>query len=206
MSPQEQNTVRTFPFFECVLLITDAALYCVRFDTNDKVSSFERVDLRSIVGIMKGTYITSTLAATETDTDRNVGFVIRYKPKQDITRVNTRTLSSAADLKQSEPSLVQGALNLLGKKEETPALKVLAFKALPVWDSSTGRSGQEKQTMSEKAVVEHICDEIRRAVLGKDSDAGDFVEDHDIISMEEARKNTGLIEQWSHSLKKMVWA
>lgn len=205
MSPHEQNTIRTFPFSECVLLITDAALYCVRFDV-DKVSSFERVDLRSVVGIMKGTYITSTLAATETDTDRNVGFVIRYKPRKEITRVNTRTLSSAADLKPSEPSLVEGALTLLGRKEETAALKVLAFKALPVRDSSTGVAGQGRQAMSEKTVVEHICDEIRRAVLGKDSDTGDFVEDHDIISIEEARKNTGLIEQWSHSLKKMVWA
>lgn len=204
MSPQEQNTIRTFPFSECVLLITDAALYCVRFDWHvDKVSSFERVDLRSIIGIMKGTYITSTLALTEIDTDRNVGFVISYRPRKEITRVNTRTLSSAADLKQGEPSLVEGALTLLGRKEETAALKMLAFKALPVWDSSTGRG---RKAMSEKTVVEHICEEIRRAVLGKDSDIGNLVEDHDIISIEEARKNTGLIEQWSHSLKKMVWA
>jgi len=32
------------------------------------------------------------------------------------------------------------------------------------------------------------------------------VEDGAIISLEEARKSTGLIEQWGHSLKKMVWA
>lgn len=51
LSPKEPNTVRTFPFEEVILLLTDAALYAVRFDWNlEKVSSFERVDLRSVAG------------------------------------------------------------------------------------------------------------------------------------------------------------
>lgn len=51
LSPKEPNTVRTFPFEEAILLLTDAALYVVRFDWNlEKVSSFERVDLRSVAG------------------------------------------------------------------------------------------------------------------------------------------------------------
>lgn len=51
LSPKEPNTLRTFPFEEIILLLTDAALYAVRFDWNlEKVSSFERVDLRSVAG------------------------------------------------------------------------------------------------------------------------------------------------------------
>lgn len=34
LSPQAQNTVRTFPFEEVILLLTDAALYSVHFDWN----------------------------------------------------------------------------------------------------------------------------------------------------------------------------
>ena len=60
--------------------------------------------------------------------------------------------------------------------------------------------------MSEKAVVDSICDAVGRATLSGHSAASGFVEDKDIISLQEARKNTGLLEQWGHSLKKMVWA
>jgi len=208
MSPQEQNTVRTFPFDECVLLITDAALYRVKFDWNvEKVSWFERVDMRSIVGIMKGTYITSTLAATQSDPERNVGFVVKYKPgKEDIARVNTRSLSSAVFLDDSESRNAEGASSQGSKVEDTSALKVLAFKALPARDSLTSMEGHERQVMSEKEVVTKVCEEIRRAALGQNSDVTGFVQDRDIVSLEEARKSTGLMEQWGHSLKKMVWA
>ena len=97
LCPQESSSLRTFPFEEAVLLLTDAALYAVRFDWNmEKVSAFERVDLRSVLGIQYGTYITSTLAATQMDEKRNVGFVVRYRPgKEDVVRVNTRSLNNA---------------------------------------------------------------------------------------------------------------
>ena len=72
LSPRESNTVRTVPLEESVVLLTDTALYKVRFDwSNEKVSSFERVDLHSITGIIKGTYITSTLTSTQSDEGRN---------------------------------------------------------------------------------------------------------------------------------------
>lgn len=208
MSPQKQNTVRTFPFEECVLLVTDAAIYRVKFDWDvEKVSSFERVDMRSVTGIMKGTYITSTLAATQSDSERNVGFVIKYKPgKEDIARVNTRSLSSAVDLNDSHSSNAEGASSQSSKKVVTSDLKVLAFKALPARDSFASMEALGTRPMSEKEVVNNVCEEIRRAAIGGNSDATGFVEDREIISLEEARKSTGLIEQWGHSLKKMVWA
>ena len=209
MSPPEPNTVRTFPFEEVCLLITDAALYRVKFDwTVEKVASFERVDLRSITGIMKGTYITSVLTKSQMDKEKNVGFVIKYKPgKEDIARVNTRSLSSAVGLDGSEACDLEGASDgQSNTKEDVTALKVLAFKALPARDSFTSMEGQETQAMSEKDLVSKVCEEIRRAALGDHSGAAGFVEDKDIITLQVARKSTGLLEQWGHSIKKMVWA
>lgn len=207
MSPHDQNTVRTFPFDECVLLVTDTALYRVKFDWNiEKVSSFERVALRSVTGIIKGTYITSTLATTQSDSERNVGFVIKYKPgKENIARVNTRSLSSAVGSDDQHPS-IKGASTQSIKEEGTSDLKILAFKALPAQDSFTSMDGHGTQSMSEKEVVDSVCEEIRRAAIGEHGDVPGFLVDGEIISLEQARKSTGLIEQWSHSLKKMVWA
>ena len=208
LSPTEPNTVRTFPFEEICLLITEAALYRVKFDWNvEKVASYERVDLRSVTGIMKGTYITSILTKSQTDAKTNVGFVIKYKPgKEDIARVNTRSLSSAVGLDGREACDLEGTSGQSDKKEDAITLKVLAFKALPARDSFTSIEGQETQAMSEQDLVNNICDEIRRAALGDHSGATGFVEDKDIISLQVARKSTGFLEQWGHSIKKMVWA
>jgi hypothetical protein len=59
--------------------------------------------------------------------------------------------------------------------------------------------------------VSTICGEIERLALEKQP--GQPGEEHEalmetgpIISLEEAKKNTGLLEQLGHSLKKMVWA
>ena len=72
LSPRESNTVKMLPLEEVVLLVTDAALYKVCFDwSNEKVSSFERVDLRSITSIMKGAYITSVLTSAQANEARN---------------------------------------------------------------------------------------------------------------------------------------
>ena len=206
LSPREQNTVKTFPFEETILLITDKALYRVSFDFNiEKVFSFERIDIRSITGIVRGTYITSTLTAAQADESRNVGLVIKYRRgKEDIARVNTRSLSSAVDLDGAQKAEVEGVSSQDTFEEEVSKPKILAFKALPARSSSI--EGQEKGRMSEKEVVNSICDEVQRAVLGGHSAVSGFVEDRDIVSLQEARKSTGLLEQWGHSLKKMVWA
>ena len=87
LSPREPNTVRTVPLEESVLLLTDAALYRVLFDwSNEKVSSFERVDLRSITGITKGTYITSTLTSAQSDEGRN-GKIATTMISEDMTNI-----------------------------------------------------------------------------------------------------------------------
>lgn len=206
LSPREANTVRTFPLEEVVLLVTDAALYKVCFDwNNEKVSSFEKVDLRSLTGIMKGIYITSTLTSAQTDEQRNVGFVVKYRPgKEDIARVNTRSLSSAVGLDGSTTKDPEGTDGQKSQNDGPSALRILSFKALPA-RSSFASDGQETHTMSEKEFVNNICDEIRRAALDGGSGATDFVENNNIITLQEARKSTGFVEQWGHSLKRMVW-
>ena len=273
LSPHEPNTVRTFPFEECVLLLTDAALYAVRFDWNmEKVSSFEKVDLRSITGIMKGTYITSTLAAAQTDEKRNVGFVVKYRPgKEDIKRVNTRSLSTAVTPNPGKSNTEQ--INEEGRRgsddkatdsdsddrdvEPTPQaqettcdledqtsshpnsksssvadLKILSFKALTTRSSHAGpaavKESQEANLASEEEQIKNACEEIRKAVRRvaaksknerkskgegggegegeNENDIDDFIEERDIIGLAEAKKRAGYLEQWTHGLKKLVWA
>ena len=233
--PHENNTVRTYPFEEAVLLLTDAALYAVRFDWNmAKVSSFERVDLRSVTGITQGTYITSTLAASQIDEQRNVGFVVKYRPgEKDIARVNTRSLASTvgsdgkigAKHEDSKAAAATAAAaetcdleakdghGTMGSVEFT--LKTLAFKALPARSSLATVDGQDAHIVSEKELVRGICEEIQRAVsggepAGREGEDGTklvvVMEEKDIISLNEAKKSTGLLEQFTHSLKKLVWA
>ena len=226
LSPQQPNTVRTLPFEEVILLLTDAALYVVRFDWNiDKVSSFDRVDLRSVLGIMRGTYISSTLTAKQMDEQRNIGLVVKYRPGEgDLQRRNTRSLNSAPTEDQvqasenspSSPSYIPslGALARLSGRASSPEIKLLAFKALPVRSKPANADRQETHTMSEKEVIKSVCNEIQRTVTGgggsrpdlQEKEAGPFIEENDIISLQEAKRSTGYLEQWGHSLKKFVWA
>jgi hypothetical protein len=55
LAPAESGTLRTFPFREVVVLVTDKALYRCGFDfTLEKVSEFERVELADVVGVQWG--------------------------------------------------------------------------------------------------------------------------------------------------------
>lgn len=247
LSPQHENTIRTYPFEEVVLLLTQVALYTVRFDWNtEKVCAFERVELQSIFGIIRGSYITSTLAAGQMDEEKNVGFVIKYRPaKENIARINTRSLDNTIDKGEQCSSIehaVDGAKEstmssknnssgstfamFRGKDAASSMLKILAFKALPARSSFAKKGDQEMHDdgmMSEKELVRSICDEVEKAVTAirtldakgkgtatatKSDNRFSFleIEDGDIISLREAKKSTGLLELWGHSLKKLVWA
>lgn len=233
LTPQEPNTVRTFPFQEVVLLLTNAALYAVRFDwIAEKVLSFERVDLTSITGIFRGTYITSTLTATQTDEDKNIGLVIKYRPgKGGVSRVNAHSFSTAVrqDVEtygDPDCARTKGIANpfdpsgprlslprLSGRKPSSSQdLKLLAFKALPARSSlASVKDHDESIIMSEKQMISNLCDNIRKATYGEQngSDTGlseGFVEEQEIVNLKEAKKSTGYLEQWGHELKKLVWA
>ena len=235
LCPHDVNTVRTLPFEEAILLLTNAALYSVRFDWSmEKVRSFERVDVRSIAGIIVGTYITSTLENSQMDEQRNYGFVVKYRPgKADVARINTRSMSTAIPSKTDDSvKSEQGGetedakgvdLSALASRAKERAdlpqeseskeseskdpdseLKILSFKALSSQSSLISADQPEDGlVLGERELVRNICEDIRR-IVGLDRDG--FIEDNDIISLVEARKSTGLLEQWGHSLKKLVWA
>lgn len=230
LSPHTSDTVKSLPFEEAVLLLTDTALYLCRFDWKlDKVSSFERVDLAHIVNIKVGTYITSTISPAEADESKNVGIVVTYEPgKFDIKRTNTRSLSSTTGQSDQEsgengvvkgpavaPAAVSGILNqgilnaITGKPQAQPPRKI-ALKALQSKTAVT--DAKDVKRMTENEYINVIATEIERLVfrnqpLAESSESRQsIIEKGDIISLAEAKKKTGILEQWGHSIKKLVWA
>ncbi|KAH8699922.1 SacI homology domain-containing protein [Ilyonectria robusta] len=221
LSPNTPDTVKAFPLEEVVLLLTDAALYLCRFDwKSDKVSSFERIQLGNVTGIKFGTYITSTISMSHLDETKNVGFIVSYHPgKSDIMRTNTRTFSSRGDIAgkpngpgdEKDASIPASLASLLsGKPPQSPDLRRLVFKA-PDTDSSMAVSGTDGPQQTELQQVVTICADIERLALDHkltkpDEEQESILENGDIISVDEARRNTGLLEQLGHSIKKLVWA
>ncbi|KAF4978738.1 hypothetical protein FZEAL_4931 [Fusarium zealandicum] len=220
LSPNTPDTIKSWPLEEVVLLLTDAALYLCRFDwKSDKVSSFERVELGNITGIKYGTYITSTISLSHIDENKNAGFLVSYHPgKSDIRRINTRTFSSRGEeagkdkpAGERDASAPAGLANLLSSKStSSSSARRLVFKATYA-DSSVAVLGDDGPRQTETQQVSTICAEIERLALereleGPGEERKSLVETGSIISLEEARKNTGLLQQLGHSLKKMVWA
>lgn len=219
LMPNTTNTIRSTPFEESVLLLTDAALYACKFDWNmEKVSSFERVDLQHIIGIKYGTYITSTLSRSQTDEKTNVGLIVTYKAgSDDIVRVNTRSLSTLQSQDDERPdgstaplpSQPTGFASFMSNTTApTHPPRILAAKAL---SSRTAVADGTESRLSEVEFVKSLCLEIERMVLiGKVVEVGterkELLESGSIISLADAKKSTGLLEQLGHSIKKLVWA
>ncbi|KAI6781712.1 Phosphatidylinositide phosphatase-like protein [Emericellopsis cladophorae] len=216
ISPHVSDTIKSLPMEEVVLLLTDAALYVCRFDWNmDKVSSFERVDLRNITGIKLGTYITSIVSPSHMDASKNVGFVVAYQPgKADVVRTNTRTSSTRgeiAPIKDPEPGNEKNRpLNLVDfftYKAQPPAEKKLAFKAPYVNSSTTVSTEHETELQQITTIASEIARLTKESRLYKRGEEHqELIQKEDIISLEEAKKNTGLLEQLGHSIKRLVWA
>ena len=234
LSPQQSNTIKSLPFEEVVLLLTNTALYLCHFDWKlDKVSSFERVDFAHVPGIQVGTYVTSTISPAHADESKNVGLVVTYEPgKNDVRRVNTRSLSSmsvsagegsatapraATDNDQKAEAGPVGVLAPIFRgvsKPPGPERKRVALKALyaHTYMADAGeKSSASVQTEAEQA--EAIAAEIERLVFSNQrapvkggEERKSIVEKGDIISLAEAKKSTGLLEQLGHSIKKFVWA
>lgn len=217
LSPLRPNTLRSLPLVESVLLLTDAALYSCRFDWNtDKVTSFERIDLRSITSISFGTYITSTLADAHMDEKRNVGMVVAYRPgEESILRVNTQTLQSRFQNAFKQDTAESGRSSnstsdldvyswFKGSKQKNP--QFMAFKALSNSNSATTQLRSMANNISEIESVRAICEDVERTAMGGRVGTRSIIEERDIISLEDARKRTGLLEHLVFDIKKMVWA
>lgn len=222
--PTSANQVKTATFEEAVLLLTEKALYFCRLDWGtEKVGEFERIRLENIEGIFHGVYITSTLAQRHMDEDKNVGFIIRYRaqPSGELVRRNTRSLDSGtwdAPSPQKAPK----------SKGNSDSGRFLAFKALPQRSSAPSSSDSADSADKEVDVVKSICEDIARVAnkrkredsvkwsvpgtdrqeeMGDDGENMELkVEEKDIISLADAKKSTGYLEQLGYSLKKLVWA
>ncbi|KAJ5259446.1 hypothetical protein N7478_012427 [Penicillium angulare] len=221
-TPRQPNTLRTLPFEESVLLLTDAAVYSCRFDwETDKVLSFERIDLRSISRIHYGTYVTSILTESQSDERTNVGLVIVYRDGDDnLLRVNTRSLQTnvrPAALEATASSTGEWDLIswLRGSKRATT--RFVAFKSLPLANKVTSpRLGPTTGTVRELDRVRTISHDIERAMMAgisdggtsqnAESESGSVVEECDIIPLADAKKRTGILEYLVYDIKKMVWA
>lgn len=216
LTPRQPNTLRTFPFEESVLLLTDAAIYSCRFDwETDKVLSFERIDLRSISRIHYGTYITSILTDSQADERSNVGLVVVYRDDdENLLRVNTRSLQSSVRPATLDTTSNKNEWDLVswlrGTKRATTRL--LAFKSLPLSNSVTSsRLGAVTSAGNVRELdrVRSICQDIERAMLAGEDRPGEsssVVEQLDIISLADAKKRTGILEHLVYDIKKMVWA
>ena len=137
-----------------------------------------------------------------------VGFVITYRPgQQDVARVNTRSLDTTVGMEGSpvEPAQDEPATSQKMGAQQMTKDKILAVKALPS-HSSVESSQDRVRPLTEKQTIDHVCEDIQRAMLaGNVKEAGSIVEDKDIVSLQEARKSTGYVEQWTHSIKRFVW-
>jgi hypothetical protein len=234
LSPSATNNIMGAPLQEVVFLLTDTAIYLCRFDWNlDKVSSFDRVELSHVQSIKSGTYVTSTVSATQTDESKNVGLVIVYKPgSNDYRRVNTRSLSStkptgpdsasdetqdtkATDTPGSSP--IQSRLTgLLGRKGTAtpPETKKIVLKAPYTNSSLADRGGKVNASrMTEKQLVAAVAHEIERLAFLNQPVSGtaeakreSIIEEADIVSLAEAKRNVGIFETLGYNLKRLVWA
>lgn len=235
LSPAVANSLTASPFQEVVFLLTDTAMYLCRFDWNlDKISSFDRVDLSHVIGIKHGTYITSTISSSQTDESKNVGIVVTFKPgSNDYQRVNTRSFSSVKDgnnpASDGEASSSAGAsagspiqtrlTGLLNRKQPSAAEimpRKIALKASYARSSiaeADGGGGGGGSRMSEAQLVASVCHEIERlAFLNQpvfstaEERRASIVEQGDIVSLAEAKKNVGIFDTLGYNIKKLVWA
>jgi hypothetical protein len=221
--PNQANTLRTLPFEECVFLLTSAAVYFCRFDWNsEKVGSFERVDLLDITQIWHGSYITSTLGAAHLDATKNVGFALRFNTGGPaVIRTNTRSLqneqvpmaeASVNAQQQSEQQSTPSQTSIKGAKnaDETKT-RLLAFKVLPPKAMAAKNSQAGGEEHNEVEIARAVCSEIQKAadaVATQDgiSNTPLVVEERDVVSAADARKNTGYVESLGYSLKRLVWS
>ena len=234
--PTSLNTVRAAggEMEEAVLLLTERAIYLCRMDWGmEKVRGFERVDLRHVKGVKYGTYITSTLTATQRDEKKNVGIVIRYtQGKDDLIRINTRSLSAVPSREDIEPALASDSdTPAIKTKQKSPAKpkgapkskketsapeeRIVALKCLPSKTAVTADGDRENPTEEETAKI--VANEVTRLVQDVFADLGmkEGVEGHqemvavergDIIGVREASKSTGWVEVLGWKVKKLVWA
>lgn len=116
--------------------------------------------------------------------------------------------------------IAEGIAGFFAPRSQEPQARKIVLKALHSITSAADPMAKSKEDepgaitrLSEMQQVILIASEIERLAIRsqpklqvkKDEESG-LIEKGDIISLADAKKNTGLLEQLGHSLKKMVWA
>lgn len=231
MVPAIENTLRTLPMEEAVVLLSDTALYVCRMDwSTEKVARVEKVDLRGIRKVKVGTYVVSMFTERQMDEDANQGIVVYYVPgREDAVRVNTRSLSTYHETSDEDHGAdgrghgVDGGTGILSwltspaKRDQQHTERILALKIVgrpsdDLYDTTSDRvpASGKSGSGTPRDMAESIADEIRRAITGS-TETGEqrgieLIEKGDIIGADEARRRTGYLEQVGWRVKKMVWA
>jgi len=146
-----------------------------------------------------------------------------------MIRINTRSLQNSVPTEGNEIDGGAGILSWFGTRAVSSSSSTMAFKVIPRISETEDRL--EEQPI---ALAKHISEEIRRMALagvaGKGSQSegmqsegmqsegmqsegmqtegmqsDGMIEKGDIISLEEAKKRTGYLEQASFMIKKLVW-
>ncbi|KXT05936.1 hypothetical protein AC578_298 [Pseudocercospora eumusae] len=206
--PAQGNTLRSLPFEECVLLLTEVALYHCRIDwKTDKVGSFERVDLLDIKEIWQGAYVTSALGSSHLSETRNVGFVVRYADRgPQMRRTNTRSMSIATGAETQEDDSKDETKH---EDSEANPSRILAFKALPPRPSPQKSGKDTLADVSELEAIRKVTADLQQTIANafeRDSDGearAPKVQEHDVISAADAKKSTGYVESIGYSLKRL---
>lgn len=197
------------PFEEGIVLLTESCFVFCRFDwEREVVVGWERVELRDVRRLWRGAYITGVLGPSQMDPETNVGFAIEYEaPEGSVVHAKIRE-------DDITPGRAGGSSGGFHQEKLEQGKRVLAFKALPPSAGSVDTS--PKTSMKEAELTEHVCKEIHICwteamcqIRGPDHlgmEAAPIVEEKDVVSLEEAKKNAGLVESLGHSLKKFVWS
>jgi len=168
-SPAHPNTLRTYPFEETLLLLTDAAIYFVRFDwATEKVQSFERVEVERLVGVQWGAYVTETNTKRQMDAKRNVGFVVRYKVSEgdEGIKVFTRSLEAAETSTAAEVVENGGAEAALGTESQGESI---GSAKMP--EDAQTEQGDTNTTHAIKKTAEQAKTKAKKPSLPKDAQA-----------------------------------
>jgi hypothetical protein len=110
----------------------------------------------------------------------------------------------------STSSVSEALANIFGGgRQKGVPIRKIAVKA-PYAQSSIAKAG-DAPTQTEIQRVVTICAEIERlaldAQLAKEGEERkSIIENGDIISVEEAKRSTGLLGQLGYAFKRMVWA
>jgi hypothetical protein len=139
------------------------------------------------------------------DEAENVGIAILYTPgKGSFMRVNTRSLGNSFEedtttQKAGKEDLPSGIASWLGSRPQ-PSTQTMALKLISNDTSQQTDVWKASNTLLNTA--QQICEDIQRAQSGNKNLT---LVKTDIISLQEARKRVGYLEQLSHSIKKFVW-